>query len=627
MPAVLPGLRGRRGLARLCAGLAVVGVVVAAGQPSVKVEPEGRILELVVDVSNSTQADDLSPTRLGAIQQASLHLLGRVDGEVRVGLVSFATGARTLVRPTTDRDAVRDALAGLLPSGGTAMGDGLQRALDDIQAARPAGPARVLLLSDGANSTGSHPTEAAREAAARNIPILAVAVGTRTGQYRPAGTRLPLRTVPPEPAQLAGLAGHTGGRALQARSSDELEAAVEILGDEAGVLREGRELTLLVVAAVLVLVAGAGLLPNRRPAPRPRSRPLLRRWRWAPTPLLMAAAAAATVAWLQEQPAGPGPAAAVARPDRPRPVPPEVRPRRLPPVPPLTAYARTSGDRRIVEQAGALLRRHRELFQQRQAEIAQHRLNPISALHVAVCDSCGTGSFTDRSLASLPQEGRSCDPLLDLPDVKRVARQARVPVTTMTALAVLHEQELCLAATGGRLAPFTAEQRLARKLGNPRLFDLLYVQIDSEAGDWRTVWQAAGLLREHRELAVQRSQELRRLDLQQLGPLQVRVCRSCLDVLGNASSGRPVTGIAPCEVRLDMAEHERAARHWGLPLIVVTASTLVHEQEHCARHPDDRETPAIGQEMQLARKLGNPRLIQYVTSRYDSLDSSGHWKD
>lgn len=197
----------------------------------------------------------------------------------------------------------------------------------------------------------------------------------------------------------------------------------------------------------------------------------------------------------------------------------------------------------------------------------------------------------------------------------------------MTAMAVLHEQELCLAATGGRLAPFTAEQRLARKLANPRLFDLLYVQIDGKAGDWRTVWQAAGLLRDHHELAVQRSRELRRRDLQQVGPLQVRVCRSCLNLLGDAGSDRPVAGIAPCEIRLDMAEHERVARDWGLPLIVVTATTLVHEQEHCTRHPDDRETPAIDQEMQLARKLGNPRLVQYVTSQYDSLDSTGHWED
>jgi Ca-activated chloride channel family protein len=362
LPAVFPGLRGRRGLARLCTGLAVVGVVVAAGRPSVEVEPEGRILELVVDVSTSTQADDLSPTRFQAIQQASLHLLDRVDAEVRVGLVSISTSARTLVRPTTNHEAVRAAVLGLQPFGGTAMGDALQLALDDIQAAHPAGPARVLLLSDGANSAGSDPTEAARKAATRNVPILAVAVGTPTGTVRGLGPDqwAPL-TFPPDLHQLADLAGQTGGRAVEARSSADLVAAVELLGDEAGVVRELQELTLLLVAAVMVLVAGGRLLSGRRHAPVPMQGPQPWFWRWVPAAVLVAVAAGTTVTWLQWPPTHPGPGVALARLDQPRPVPPEILPHRLPLVPPLTARARTSAERTIIEEAGILLRRHREL--------------------------------------------------------------------------------------------------------------------------------------------------------------------------------------------------------------------------------------------------------------------------
>jgi Ca-activated chloride channel family protein len=628
LPAVLPGLRGRRGLARLCTGLAVVGVVVAAGRPSVQVEPAGRILELVVDVSTSTQADDLSPTRFEAIQQASLHLLDRVDAEVRVGLVSISTSARTLVRPTTDHDAVRAALLGLQPFGGTAMGDALLRALDDIQAARPAGPARVLLLSDGANSTGSDPSEAAREAATRDVPILAVAVGTPTGTVRGLGPdQYAPRTFPPDLHQLADLAGQTGGRAVEARSSAELVAAVELLGDEAGVVRELQELTLLLVAAVMVLIAGGGLLSGRHHASVPKLGPRPRFWRWAPAAVLVAAAAGTTVAWLQWLPTHPGPGVALARLDQPRPVPLEILPQRLPPVPPLIAHARTSAERRTIEEAGALLRRHGELYQQRAAEIARHGLNPITALHVTVCDRCRTGPFTDHPLLPLPQGNQSCDPVLNLPVVEQAARHARVPVATLTALAVLHEQEFCLAPDGAPLTPFAAEQRLARKLGNPRLYDMLYVQVVGGARDSGTVWQAARLLRDHRELAVQRARELRGLRLQQVGPLLVEVCRSCLDALGTADTGRVVGGLAPCEIRLDMTELERASRDWGLPLVVVTATTLVHEQEHCVRDPDDRETPALDQEMRLARKLGNPRLVEYVTAYYDSLDGTGHWED
>jgi hypothetical protein len=313
--------------------------------------------------------------------------------------------------------------------------------------------------------------------------------------------------------------------------------------------------------------------------------------------------------------------------DQPRPVPPEILPHRLPPVPPLIAHARTSAERRIIEEAGVLLRRHGELYQLRQAEIARHRLNPVTALHVTVCDRCRIGPFTDHPLLPLPRGSRSCDPVLNLPVVKQAARHARVPVASLTALAVLHEQEFCLAPNGRPPTPFAAEQRLARKLGNPRLFDLLYVQVVGGAQDSGTVWQAARLLRDHRELAVQRAQELRRLRLQQVGPLLVEACRSCLDALGTADPGIVAGGLAPCEIRLDMAELEQAARDRGLPLVGLTATTLVHEQEHCVRDPDHRETPALDQEMRLARKLGNPRLVQFVTSQYDSLDSTGHWKD
>jgi len=42
--------------------------------------------------------------------------------------------------------------------------------------------------------------------------------------------------------------------------------------------------------------------------------------------------------------------------------------------------------------------------------------------------------------------------------------------------------------------------------------------------------------------------------------------------------------------------------------------------------PDDRETPAIDEERRLALKAGGARLLEYVTSSYSDLDSSGHWK-
>jgi hypothetical protein len=58
----------------------------------------------------------------------------------------------------------------------------------------------------------------------------------------------------------------------------------------------------------------------------------------------------------------------------------------------------------------------------------------------------------------------------------------------------------------------------------------------------------------------------------------------------------------------------------------MTAVVLVHEQEHCLRVPDDRETPAVASEMRLARKLHNPRMVELVKAAMNRLDASGHWK-
>ena len=96
-------------VARTCAWLAIAGVVIAAAEPSIQPAPRQRvgILELVVDRSGSTSANDLAPTRLGAIQQATLALLDRVPERTRVGLVAFSDKAATLVRVCRTLDLER----------------------------------------------------------------------------------------------------------------------------------------------------------------------------------------------------------------------------------------------------------------------------------------------------------------------------------------------------------------------------------------------------------------------------------------------------------------------------------------------------------------------------------------
>lgn len=59
----------------------------------------------------------------------------------------------------------------------------------------------------------------------------------------------------------------------------------------------------------------------------------------------------------------------------------------------------------------------------------------------------------------------------------------------------------------------------------------------------------------------------------------------------------------------------------------MTALVLIHEQEHCLRVPDDRETPAVAAELRLAQKLHNPQLVASAKAAYKNLDASGHWKE
>jgi hypothetical protein len=209
--------------------------------------------------------------------------------------------------------------------------------------------------------------------------------------------------------------------------------------------------------------------------------------------------------------------------------------------------------------------------------------------------------------------GADCKATLNLPLLKQQAKRACLPVTELTALAILHEQEQCLRQDDITLAPFTAEQRLVRKLRHARLFDLLYVQVDARTPTWQTVQQAAAILRDHHELAVQRHRRLRQQRLKQTGPLYVEICNNCFkDHLAEAVATPHGTDTVECGITIDLARTRAQARAWSLTAVQLTAVMLAHEQEHCIQSPNQSEAPAVEAERRLARKLGDSRLIRYT---------------
>jgi von Willebrand factor type A domain len=549
----------RRHLARLCAWLAVAAFAASMARPSVPVEPTSRtgILELVVDASGSTNADDLEPTRLGAVQQATVHLLEQVPPRLRVGLVSFAASAASLARPTTDRAAVEQRIAALTPSGSSALGDGLQQALNDIEASRPAAPAWAL------------------------------------------------------DAVLGDLLRRTGLAAGQ------------------------RDLTLPFAAAALLLLAVGRAFspPRRRAAAAAGARRPATAWRWVAPVALLAAAGVAAVAWAQWLPVVPPPAverapgarpAARALPQAPSRTPATT----LPPPAPVVIDTATKADAALIRQATAVLRGQGMLATQRAGEIRRRHLTRIGPLSVTACDVCRAGSLSGPDSELYPTVDQpSCPVLLNTPFIRRQARIARVPLRMLVAMVLLHGQEVCLRNRDSTILPFDAEWRLAGKLHDPRLFDLIYAQVDAGGRDRSAVEQRVVLLREHGELAPQRGEDLRRRRLNQVGPLAISVCHDCrTDRIGEAFAGLEVAGAVDCQILLELSGIERDARRNGLPVTLVIASTLVHEQEHCVRDPDDRERPAVDQEQHLARKIGDATLLEWVNGEYAELDSAGYWK-
>lgn len=260
LQAVMPRVpRWRRILPTALLCLALAGLVTALARPeaTVAVPVERASVVLVTDTSGSMDATDVSPTRLAAAKSAGERFLKRVPKELQVGLVAYADGPHTVLKPTQDREQVRSTLASLTADGGTATGDALASALStlDRSGKKNAPPAAIVLLSDGASQSGRNPDEVASEAKAAGVPIYTVALGTADGVVEtPDGQIL---QVPPDPEALRRLAETSGGRAFTAQDADALDSVYETLGSRIGTRKEKREISAGFAAAGLLLLGGA----------------------------------------------------------------------------------------------------------------------------------------------------------------------------------------------------------------------------------------------------------------------------------------------------------------------------------------------------------------------------------
>lgn len=260
-----PGFRRHVPFAILALATAALIIAAARPQKTIAVPVERASIMLATDTSGSMQATDVRPTRLAAVQRAAIAFAAKVPKRVNVGVMQFGGRAAVLQSPTTDRDAVKAAVARLSPRGGTAMGDAIVAALRalkkpaNIQGKRP--PAALLLISDGASTRGVDPVAAAQQARRQKVPVYTVALGTQNGTItvKRKDGRTETRRVPPDPATLREVARAAGGRFFTAADAKGVDAIYKQLGSQLGRKRVKHEVSSSFAGgALLLLLLGAG---------------------------------------------------------------------------------------------------------------------------------------------------------------------------------------------------------------------------------------------------------------------------------------------------------------------------------------------------------------------------------
>ena len=197
------GFRWRRHLPFALMALAIALLILALSRPfaNVTVASSRTTVMLALDVSLSMCADDIYPNRLTVAQEAAERFIDSQEPDTRVGIVAFAGIAQLIVPPTTDRDALLEAVANLTTARATAVGSAIARSLDalaeinpDIEPvsvyvnAREGGtdpgledslqPDVIVLLTDGASNRGVRPLAAARAARDRGVRVYTIGFGT-----------------------------------------------------------------------------------------------------------------------------------------------------------------------------------------------------------------------------------------------------------------------------------------------------------------------------------------------------------------------------------------------------------------------------------------------------------------
>lgn len=217
---------------------------------------------LVIDVSRSMEATDVAPNRLAAAKSAAATLVDQLPASDRIALISFDT--RVVVRQglTTDRGAVKRALSTLVPGSGTALGDALWVALNQLNPAGRAAsgtrerPAMIVVLTDGVSNQGSNPLAVAQQIAAAKVAVQTIGIGLRNGSATIQGESVG----GVDEATLSAIAKATGGKYYYAQAAGELQTIYSTLASQLGWQFQEVDLMVpLLIGGISLVVIGAAV--------------------------------------------------------------------------------------------------------------------------------------------------------------------------------------------------------------------------------------------------------------------------------------------------------------------------------------------------------------------------------
>ena len=181
------GVRGWIKIALFSLAFGFLALALARPQTGSKLrttEVEGREVVLVVDVSNSMLAEDVTPSRIERTRYAISRLVERMK-EDRLGIVAFAEEAEVVLPITGDYKMAEAMVKRLSPAliahQGTDIGEALEVALLSFTDSTKESKSRVIILITDGEEHNERTEAAIEQAVSQGVMVCAIGIGTPEG--------------------------------------------------------------------------------------------------------------------------------------------------------------------------------------------------------------------------------------------------------------------------------------------------------------------------------------------------------------------------------------------------------------------------------------------------------------